>query len=286
MTGAAKAYGTEVAKRLTQLQSEGTQILAQVSAIPGQIEEVSKKTGEVKEALIGVGKDINELIELPNIFKKMAAEIKTVDDVLKIDDKPLQEAADVSAIQKGLDSLHAGIDVIKPTSKEVQKVMTSFTAFVQQAPKRIEKAFSPSVGCIPTSFFMPETPKAATDLMEKVKDLEKFDLKPVVEALRNATARLEGVHLDSVSGPVTDYAKTAREELDQLNSVLGPIKQAQKAEGAVGAVLSMANQVGASFGGILAAGKQSRGAEDTEGYKFGDATRGVFSKFGADTNNK
>merc|ERR1719215_1713210 len=108
-------------------------------------------------------------------------------------------------------------------------------------------AFTPAVGCIPSTWIMPEAPPAAASLQAKVKALSSCDeLKTFSQTLEKAVTRLEGVNLDSVAAPVKKYADVQKEQVDSLLGVIEPIKQASEGADAASKMIADARK---SIGG-------------------------------------
>eukprot|EP00930_Biecheleria_cincta_P046925 TRINITY_DN32451_c0_g1_i1.p1 TRINITY_DN32451_c0_g1~~TRINITY_DN32451_c0_g1_i1.p1 ORF type:complete len:194 (-),score=42.83 TRINITY_DN32451_c0_g1_i1:4-585(-) len=80
----------------------------------------------------------------------------------------------------------------------------------------------------------------------------------------------------------SSVAQAAAEHIGQASSAISDAVSDTVAKGqeSRGDVASEGYRFGDFTRGLVAAGRESRGGEDSREYKFGDVTRGLFSKFG------
>merc|ERR1712176_1397692 len=142
---------------------------------------------------------VRELIALPQTLEEMASKLQVPADklmsaVAAIDMKPVERSLDVNPMNAPLDSIAAIKASLSPLAAKAAKAADKISAFARKAPSRIRQAFD-IAPCVPITSV---APPAMQQLLEAVKVLEKLDLDPLVNMLKQTSAALEGFDPEEV----------------------------------------------------------------------------------------
>mmetsp|Transcript_30708 Transcript_30708/g.60303 ORF Transcript_30708/g.60303 Transcript_30708/m.60303 type:complete len:325 (-) Transcript_30708:86-1060(-) len=226
--GCADWYGKKVSKKLLRLKDETcsfgdtfSEIVSDASGLMGDLSEA------MSTAVPTVTGQVRELIALPQTLEEMASKLQVPADklmsaVAAIDMKPVERSLDVNPMNAPLDSIAAIKASLSPLAAKAAKAADKISAFARKAPSRIRQAFD-IAPCVPITSV---APPAMQQLLEAVKVLEKLDLDPLVNMLKQTSAALEGFDPEEVRRPITSLAETATTETQQLTDMVAKAKAA------------------------------------------------------------
>jgi len=278
--------------KIRALEQESSSLSENISQARTQVEKtcadllmglmkLSDSTPEKVQELQGIPKELMHLGDLAQACK-----------FAEIDLSRLKNAADVSPIQTLISEVLSLMQQVKESLVNMaDKVIKDVLDFVVGAPKRLLDAGTGDLPfqCIRGLLPQPKPSESTNAMLNKIKDISAL-ASQVCEGMKGSSDQ-SGVDekLQEFSASLGKFTASVNDQVDQLQPAVQAAKEAAdlaaQAKGAASLAAKVADEAKEVFseassglGGILAAGKESRGATAKDGYKFGDVTRGLVSE--------
>jgi uncharacterized protein YoxC len=232
------SYGKKVSQKLQGVHKEADSLTVTFGSLSGEARDLLDKLSSTLASILPtVSGKLNELQGLPHEFQMIAEKVMSasgdekVHTVANVDMGPIDRSLDVSSINAPLDQFVSLKAELTPLIESVKAAVQKLASFLAKAPSQIQHAFD-VCPCVPAASV---SPVAMTDLLDKLKVFQQFDLKPLIDLLTQTSKSVKGFDVEHVRSSMTNFSNFAKDETKQLTDAIAEAKTAASA-------LEMANK--------------------------------------------
>jgi len=228
LVACASWYGKAVVAKLKQLIDKVQELFQMLVKLIQDMAEPFKNLGDtMASAMEGITGTLNGLTQLPKTLTDLGDKVKGPDDLKDVDTASMKESLDTSGLSGPLESLGGLKDIMGGVMKALKEGIENLANFVSDAPDTIKNAFKvPAPLCCASSIVMSQAPAPMTSMMEKVDTLKGFDLKPLLDMLKELADKLGNLDTKAVEEPVKKFAEMAGQQVDALDGLVKGAKMA------------------------------------------------------------
>jgi len=221
-------YGNAVVAKLKGLMEKVEELFKMLVKVIHDMAEPFKNLGDtMASAMEGIQGTLKGLTGLPNTVMALADTVKGPNDLKDVDTASMKNDLDTSGLSGPLDALSGLKDSMGEVVKKLADGVGNLTDFVGEAPDTIKTAFSvPKPLCCATPVIMKQAPAAFTNMMEQVDILKQFDMKPLLDMLKELADKLGNLDTEAVKAPVAKFAEMAGGQVDALDKLVSGAKMA------------------------------------------------------------
>lgn len=236
MAACADFYGKSVAAKLGSLNDEAQEMAKNISKVAEDMAGPLKQLGETLEkAMAQLEGSLKALAKLPKLVAKQIEGKDSPDDIAKIDCGPMKKALNCGDVDTPLANIKGLNDILGGAIEAVKKGIAALGEFITGAPDKVKAAFSvPPPLCFLQAMIMSQAPPALKTLEEMIGNLEKIDLKPLVEMLDSTSDTLGNLDAEQVKVPMNKFLESAGDLVDRLDKTVQAAKLSSNPAGAMG----------------------------------------------------
>lgn len=287
--------------QVRKIEVDWTGMQAKITDCMADVQASFDKVGQTFEDFASSTKPVfDKLHDLPEELTSSCEGLHTPEDVLNFDIDALREATDVSAVTSKVSTLNTVTDDAEATLVGSKTVLSEASDWFSRTRQAIKKVLTPSrlEGCLVSLNGGKATMEQGNAAVKKLDGMAQV-LNKLLKSLGSVPFGTECESLKDAAAPLTNYSKFASEKLDSMGEAQEAVKKACEA-------MHNIAEVGASFGttfnsvtsdlkkghirgaasaakgmvagklqNLAADGRESRGADRDDKYKFGDLARGA-----------
>jgi len=224
-------YQEAIKSKLKALSDETENIAQSVKSQSTEIGLAFRDlSGTLTQATDGLATTTKNLTSLPNEVTAISESVSDAGDIVKIDTAHLEQACDISGIDKPLDEIASLKKKLGPTLADpVNESLENLAIFIFSAPDKIKEAFQIPKPLCCIQAVVP-SPQPMQDILDKIELLSAINVTPVTEIITKTQDSLEGADVEVVKRSIASFSVKAKAKIDDLSKAIDTAKKGAEAE--------------------------------------------------------